>query len=114
MSLTPIAALLRTPARRLLVWLALPAVCVAVVASVLLLWQGAVNARQADAEVLLKLADKQAQLSASRLEAANDLASTLLGEDIGPQGQLLAGLIDGSEVFSRAAVLDAQPQVTTP
>ncbi len=114
LSLTPIAALLRTPARRLLVWLALPAVCVAVVASVLLLWQGAVNARQADAEVLLKLADKQAQLSASRLEAANDLASTLLGEDIGPQGQLLAGLIDGSEVFSRAAVLDAQPQVTTP
>jgi hypothetical protein len=114
LSLTPIAALLRTPARRLLVWLALPAVCVAVVASVLLLWQGAVNARHADAEVLLKLADKQAQLSASRLEAANDLASTLLGEDIGPQGQLLAGLIDGSEVFSRAAVLDAQPQVTTP
>ena len=114
LSLTPIAALLRTPARRLLVWLALPAVCVAVVASVLLLWQGAAGAQQADADALLKLADKQAQLSASRLEAANDLATTLLGEDIGTQGQLLAGLIDGSEVFSRAALLDAQPEVKTP
>jgi diguanylate cyclase (GGDEF)-like protein len=114
LSLTPIAALLTTPARRLLVWLALPAVCVAVVACVLLLWQGAAGGQQADADALLKLADKQAQLSESRLEAANDIATALLAEDIGPQGQLLAGLIDGSEVFSRAALLNAEAEVTTP
>lgn len=109
-----LSALLQSPARRLLVWLALPAIAVAVTASGLMVWQGLNAAQQGDADAILKLADQQAQLSASRLEAANDIASTLLGEAVGPRGEMLPGLIASSEVFSRAGVLDAQPEVRTP
>ena len=109
-----LSALLRSPARRLLVWLALPALAVTLAASGLMVWQGLRAAQQADVDAMLKLADQQAQLSASRLEAANDIASTLLGEGVGPKGELLAGLIASSDVFSRAALLDAQPELRTP
>lgn len=106
--------LLKTPARRLVAWLVLPAVIVALAGAGLMVWQQVDALQRADAERLLKLADRQAQLAASRLEAANDIASTLLG-DVGlARSDRLATVVLDSDVFAQAAVLEARPDMQAP